>query len=277
MNPEELFRQNLKLIDHVVSGVCRRSGLHDEDAEDFASTVRIALMENGYAVLRGYEERSSLGTFLTIVVQRLLVRERRRTWGRWSSSAEAERLGDAAVLLEKLMLRDGRPLDEAVPIVRAVDPSLDVAGVRELAARLPARAPRPRLVALSDHHDVAASEPADARLREAEARKASARAGRAVRQTLATLPVEDRMLVRFRFGAGLSIADIARLLGVPQRPLYRRVESLLRQFRQALEREGLDAAAISDVISAAATEGVDFDLHGKSGAPEPTNRLEQRT
>ena len=270
MNVEELFRTNLGLIDRVIAGVCRRSGLRDADAEDFASTARLALMENEYAILRAHERGSSLASFLTIVVQRLLSAQRARMWGRWHPSAEAERLGDAAVLLEKLLVRDRRPLDESVPIVLAVHPSLDRASLRELAARLPQRAARPRLVALEeDAQDAVATDRADARADEAEARRTSTRAARIVRDALARLPLEDRMLVRLRFGASLSIADAARLLGVPQRPLYRRIEALLGQLRAALEREGISATAMQDVISTAASEGVDFGLYGKS---EPVGR-----
>jgi len=277
MSPEELFRANLKLVDRVVAGVCRRSGLRGADAEDFASAVTLALMENDYAILRAYEGRSSLVTFLTIVVQRLLAREWRRICGSWHSSAEAERLGDAAVLLEELLVRDGRSLDEAVPFVRAIDPSLDRAAVYELAARLPERVARARFVVLSEDDDFVASERADARASDAEARKTSERAGRVVRETLATLPVEDRMLIRFRFGADLSIAETARLLGVPQRPLYRRIEALLRQLRHALESAGLNAAMVAEVVSAAATDGVDFDLDGKSDRQRGSNQSESRS
>ena len=35
------------------------------------------------------------------------------------------------------------------------------------------------------------------------------------------------MLIRFRFGSSMSIADISRILRLPQRPLYRRLEALL--------------------------------------------------
>ncbi|MEA2328396.1 MAG: hypothetical protein QOE68_3355 [Thermoanaerobaculia bacterium] len=275
MNAEELFGANLNLVDRVIAGVSRRAGLRDADAEDFASIARLALMENDYAILRAYEGRSSLGTFLTIVVQRLLSRERARIWGRWHPSAEAERLGAAAVLLEKLLSRDGRSLDESAPLVRAVDPSIDARGVRVLAARLPPRSPRPRLVPMPDSEDdFAASDEADAPAHLADARRISKRAGQVVRDTLAKLSLEDRMLIRLRFGAELSIADAARLLGVPQRPLYRRIEALLRQLRDALERDGVGAALIADVISAAASEGVDFGLHGKSGESRHTKELE---
>jgi RNA polymerase sigma factor (sigma-70 family) len=277
MHPEELFAANLPLVDRVVAGVCRRAGLRDADAEDFASTVKIALMENDYAILRAWEQRSSLGTYLTIVAQRLLSRERTRMWGRWHASAEAERCGAASVLLEKLLLRDRRSLEEAIPIVRALEPSLDRRAVQDLASRLPARAPRPRLVSLpAAAEGLASSEQADARAREADARKLSERAARVVRETLAALPLEDRMLVRFHFGAGLSVADASRMLGVPQRPLYRRMEVLLRQLRDALEREGIGAAAVEDLVSAAAAETIDLGLHGKNGPARHTNGAEER-
>src|SRR6476659_2828016 len=133
MHPEELFTTNLPLVERVIAGVCRRAGLRDADAEDFASTAKLALIENDYAILRGYEGRAPLGAFLTVVVQRLLSREWIRLRGRWHPSAEAERGGPAAVLMEKLMVRDVRSIDEAVESARSVDPTLDRKSVRELA------------------------------------------------------------------------------------------------------------------------------------------------
>jgi RNA polymerase sigma factor for flagellar operon FliA len=267
MPAEELFRANLALVERVIAGVCRRAGLRDADAEDFASIARLALIENDYAILQGYEGRAPLGAFLTVVVQRLLARHWIQLRGRWHPSAEAQRMGPAAELLEKLIVRDGRSADEAVDILRTVDPSLDRKGVRDLAERLPVRFARPRLVPLPDDEPrFIATETADARAIEAEARRSSERAARAVRETLDALPLPDRMLIRFHFGAGLSIADASRLLGVPQRPLYRRIEALLRQLREALMREGVGAAVVEELISAGSTESFDFGLgSGKDG------------
>ena len=83
MHPEELFRDNLALVERVIDGVCRRAGLRDADAEDFASNAKLALIENDYAILRGYEGRAPLGAFLAVVVQRMLSREWMRLRGRW--------------------------------------------------------------------------------------------------------------------------------------------------------------------------------------------------
>lgn len=276
MSVEELFRANLALLERVIAGVCRRAGLRDADAEDFASTVRLALIENDYSILRGYEGRAPLGAFLAVVVQRLLSRHWIQLRGRWHPSAEAERSGPAAVLLEKLMVRDGRSADEAVDIVRAVDPSLDRKAVRDLAERLPVRTARPRLVPLPDDEPgFVAPETADSRANQADALRSSERAARVVRETLASLPIQDRMLIRFHFGAELSIADSARLLGVPQRPLYRRIEVLLRQLREALERGGLGSAVVEDLISTGGSESFDFGLkQGKNEAGRHTDAVE---
>jgi len=263
MHPEELFSTNLPLVERVIAGVCRRAGLRDADAEDFASTAKFALIENDYAILRGYEGRAPLGAFLTVVVQRLLSREWIRLRGRWHPSAEAERGGPAAILLEKLTMHDGRSLDEAIDIVRSVHPSLDRVAVRGLADRLPQRFPRPRLVSLSDDEQpFVAPDTADARANEAETRQVSARAAGVVRETIEALPLHDRMLIRLHFGGGMSIADAARVLGTAQRPLYRRIEALLRQLRQALEREGVGSAVVGDIISAGSSDLFDFGLWG---------------
>src|SRR4029079_15719426 len=107
----ELFRANLALIDRVIERVCAKNRLLGPDADDFASEVRLELMAGEYSVLRSWEGRSPLATFLTIVVQRLLINARVRERGRWHASHEAQRMGRAAVELERLVQGDGRSLD----------------------------------------------------------------------------------------------------------------------------------------------------------------------
>src|SRR3954466_2259533 len=124
MQLQDLFEANLGTIERVISIVCWRARLFGPDAEDFASEAKLALIENDYAVLAKYEGRSSLDTFLTVVIQRLLADSRTKAKGRWHASTEASRLGPAAVLVETLILRDGRSLDEAMPHIQATHPEL---------------------------------------------------------------------------------------------------------------------------------------------------------
>ena len=246
-----MFRAHLSLIDDVLNEVCRRAGLRHADAEDFASSVKLALIENDYAILRSWRGESSLGGYLITVVGRLLSDQRTRELGRWRPSAEAIRQGAAAVLLETLMRRDGRSFEEALPLVLAHDPSLTPDAVRAIAECLPRQAVRPRVVALDAEISIADRSPgnsADARVRAEASRDVAEGAVRVLRRVLGSFPAEDMAFLRKRFAQSMSIADIARVEGIPQRPLYRRQEALLARLRRALTEEGLDPQSLLALI-----------------------------
>jgi RNA polymerase sigma factor (sigma-70 family) len=269
MNPGDLFRANLPLIDRTIDRVCRRSRLFGPDAEDFASEVRIALMADDYSVLRKWEQRSSLATFLTVVVQRMLADRRVRAYGRWHTSAEAQRLGEAAIVLERLLRRDRRTVEEAIPLVRAIDPSLTRADIEALARRLPDRVDRPRPVDVEDvgEHVFVADDGADARAIGHERQRLSAEASRAIRQAMEEMPPEDRTILHFHYGASMTLADISRALRLPQRPLYRRIERLHDTLRKALIRSGIEETAIADLIGTPENE---MDFGWKNGGALPS-------
>ena len=254
MDAEVLFRANLRLIDDVIGRVCRRARLQDADAEDFASSVRVALIEDDYAILRKWEGRSSLAGYLTIVVRRLLHRHRDHELGRWYSSTEAVRSGPAALQLEILLHRDGRTLDEAVAIVRGRHPELAEKELRAIAERFPPRSARPRAVPIESVELFVSAERADERIEQQEAHRLAGLASRVVRETLGSWRDEDVMILRFRYGSSMSVADIARRLRLPQRPLYRRIEMLLESLSGALQAAGLDARVLGSLIGEASQE-----------------------
>jgi RNA polymerase sigma factor (sigma-70 family) len=261
VNAAQLFEANLGLIDRVIATICRRARLTGADAEDFASSVKIALMEDDYAILRRYGGRSSLAAYLAVVVQNFFLSQRVHVHGRWHPSREAERLGKAGVLLETLLHRERRSLDEALPLLRDVDSALTREQAVEMAARLPPRTVRPRVVELDDETPIAGGEHADVRVVDAERRRLSVETSRAIRETLAALPAEDAMIIRFRYGSGMSIADISRMLQLPQRPLYRRLESLIERLRAALEAAGLDSPDVTRLIGK--EHEMDFGLQSR--------------
>jgi RNA polymerase sigma factor (sigma-70 family) len=274
MDPESLFRANLSLIERVVSEVCRRARMRDVDMEDFMSTVRLALLEDDYQILRRWEGRASLAGYLSVVIRRLLCDQRVQEMGRWRPSSEARRLGNAAVLLEQLLYRDGWVLEEAVSLVCTVEPSLSRAEIVAMAARLPVHERRRRTLELVEVAEPVAADRADSGALAYDAQRIARRAGLAVRETMAQWPDEDVVILRLRYGASMSIADISRMLRLPQRPLYRRIESMLAALRQALTDADLDAATLSEVIGGA-VQDLDFGLDsGKNGPPGPSSNEE---
>jgi len=262
MKSRELFESSLSTIDSVIAAVCRRARLRGADAEDFASSVRVRLLENDCAILHRYEGRSSLAGYLTVVISRMLSDERIHSLGRWYPSSEATRLGPAAVLLEQLLLRDRRSIEEAVPIVIGTHPQVTRENVQRIAERLPQRIPRPRFVELDGEEPppIPAPQTADENARVAETRRLSERTSRVVRETLESFSDEDRTLIHLHYASSMSIADISRAMRLPQRPLYRRFERLLAEIRGALRAAGVDARSFQELITTALDEEMDFGL-----------------
>src|SRR5262245_56729873 len=70
---EQEFLAHLPFIERAAAYAARSNHLAAQDAEDFASCVKVKLLENDYAVLRKFQGRSSLRTFLSVVIQRELI------------------------------------------------------------------------------------------------------------------------------------------------------------------------------------------------------------
>ncbi|MEO6239519.1 MAG: hypothetical protein ABIQ52_21185 [Vicinamibacterales bacterium] len=95
------------LVRAIVCATARRSRLTESDREDFESFVWTRLIARNFHVLRSFGQRSSLRTYLTIVVRRMLLDYRDAKWGKWRPSADARRRGASAVAFERLVNRDG--------------------------------------------------------------------------------------------------------------------------------------------------------------------------
>jgi RNA polymerase sigma factor for flagellar operon FliA len=250
------FVRSLAAIEEVVAHVCRRQRCTPDEQEDFAALVRLKLLEKDCAVLREFAGRSSLRTYLGVVVERLFIDHRRSLWGIWRPSARARRLGPVAVRLDVLVHRDGVRLDEAVERLRrneGVDAS--EAELRALFAQLPAHAPRrmtgeEALADLQVSPETAVERPALAYERE---ERASALLG-ALRDALSSLPAEDALVIRLRFCEGLDVRRIADWLKLPPKPLYRRLERLLRGLRAELEARGFLRAELGALLGDEAVE-----------------------
>ena len=118
MNHQRLFTDNLELIERLVRISGRRHHLSPVEQQDFAGYVNLELLKDDCATLRKFQNRSSWWTYLATVVEKLALDFLIQRWGRWRPSAMAEKLGPVAVILDRLVHRDGHPLEEAMEILR---------------------------------------------------------------------------------------------------------------------------------------------------------------
>lgn len=257
MDARKLLEENLGLIDRVIRFTARRKRLDESDAEEFASIVKLRLIENDYAVIRKFRERSSFATFITIVVQNMLRDYRIHEWGKWHASAEAKRLGDLAVELEQLLHRDGRPLEEVVPLLRARYPDATRESLQALADRFPERRARRRMVDITEAESVPVAGATDEPLMVTERERTAQKLSSAMREAIGRLPPTDRLLLQLRFDSRMTVAQIARAQQIEQKLLYRRIEKLLRDLGADLVRAGIDPRDAADLIG---REGADLDF-----------------
>ena len=274
---ESLFLDNLPLVERLAGAIARRQGIRGAEVEDFVASVKLRLVEDDYAVLRKFRGESSLTTYLAVVIAMLAREQRVQQTGRWRPSAVARRLGAVAVRLEMLIHRDRCSFVQASQTLLSRGEAEDEGELRRLHRALPRRLPlRPDAAgpeALAGTPDLGS---ADDDLARAEAERRRQQVDAALARAVAQLPDEDRVIVRLRYWEGLTIADVARALGLQQRPLYRRLERCLRELRDRLEAGGMGPADVAALLDETLPQSDDDSGAGwQDGGARPSTMATQ--
>ena len=251
MDYQRLLLEHLALIDQIVRTTGRRRHLSREQ-EDFAGYVNLRLIEDDYAVLRRFQGRSSLRTYLIAVIERLSLDYCVERWGRWRPSAAAERLGPVAILLERLTHRDGHTLEEALEII-SIDHAAasSPAELRDIWAQLPPRLTTSE-VAEAAAATVSSDQTAEQNIEDAERQASIVRLERTLKAAFDTIPDRDRVMLALRYGQDLPIVEIARLTGVSVPTLHRRLDRTVKELKRELTAAGFDPREVSGLIGQSA-------------------------
>ncbi len=246
LTPEQLFLGHLKLVEEIVAYGCRRSRFSSQEAEDFRGEVMVKLIEGDYAVLRLFEERSEMRTYLATVINHLLLDYQNHIWTKWRRSAEAGRLGPIAERLERLIVRDGFSFSEACHKLWAEGVEMSEAELAEIKGKLPPRFIR-RFVAEDTIQAMADRElPPDKQLEQKERSALAVRVLRIVHREIQALPAEEKILVQMRLE--LKVADIARIRKLDQKALYRRLKKIYEKLEKALAKQGIRRKDIKELL-----------------------------
>jgi RNA polymerase sigma factor for flagellar operon FliA len=262
VNDEALFLAALPVIDDVTSRVCRRHHLSADEAEEFRSEVRMHFIDRNYEVLRKFEGRASLPTYVNVVVQRLFLDHRNQRWGRWRPSTDAQRLGPTAILLERMVTRDGFTTEQAIEMLRVNGGATIDAAMLAFCERLTARGPARRVVPEEDAANVPSAGPGpDTSVLRAEREFLAKRVLASLARARQALPPMDRLILKMRFEQRMRVADIARALHVEQRPLYRTFERIQTTIRARMTADGITKADIDALFE---NEGVTWMVESES-------------
>jgi RNA polymerase sigma factor (sigma-70 family) len=231
---KQLLLDHLDLIAQIVRTTGRRRHLSATEREEFGSFVNIRLIEDDYAILRKFQNRSTLWTYLAMVIERLSLDFCAEKWGRWRPSAMAERLGPVAVILERLVTRDSHTIEEALEIVRTNHKvGLSDGELRNIWDQLPVRT-RNTEVGEDAAATITSDDSSETAIDDADRQAHIERLQRALQAAFAQIAAQDRVLIALRFDQDLSIAEIAKLTGSSVPTLHRRLDKSVRQLRLAL-------------------------------------------
>ena len=254
-NACELLTANISLIRQLVHATSRRHRLAECERQDFESWMWVRLVDNDFHVIRRFQGRAAFATYLRVVLQRAVLDYRAAKWGKWRPSARARRLGPKAVALERLITRDGVSPEVAAAQLNVSESEL-----------LPRRTFRRHFTEPLDvTADVIAPQGTspDEGVWAAERRVAARALTEALARVLNSMPWSDRRLLGLRYGARLTVAQIARKLGEDPGSLYRKFVRLHATLRSRLEASGIRSADVSGLIGAS-----DVSVHGVFTASE---------
>jgi RNA polymerase sigma factor (sigma-70 family) len=282
MSAESTYLQEIDTIKRIAAFVARRAHVNADESEEFVQVACVRLWENDYSIIGKFEGRSSFTTYLTTVILRLFHQWRVEQWGKWRPSAEAKRLGDKAIVLERLLTRDGYTFAEAVKILTTRSGAeYSVEELEMLYVRLPVRTPRPMFVSEEVSPDALAVDgDAEERVAMSDREQSARQATEVMERVLLTLEADDRVILQMRFWDSRKVPDIARMLHLDQKKVYKRLDKLFAILRRALEGAGISKSEVESLLGRGDQDirlGILSDRENASFRPSnPTDGKESR-
>jgi DNA-directed RNA polymerase specialized sigma24 family protein len=235
---EQLIAEQRSHFGRVIQDLARRHHLAPQETAELQVVVDRALERNDYELLRAFDGRSTWETYLTTVVTRLFFEFQNELWGQWRPTPHASRLGAAAVLLEELVVRDGLAVADAFHVMRTTHRvDMPQARLEQLTSQL----------GLHNDHTRSANA-----TRESSAATLDVQA--ALRDAMALLSADDRLILAMRFGDGQPLTRIAKVMKVDPRPLQRRIDRATDVIRTSLRMQGIAADDVEALLEQAETE-----------------------
>lgn len=236
MTFDQLLEEQRPHVERVIHDLARRHYLASTEIEEFRDAVERAFERNDHELLRAFDGRSTWATYLSTVVTRQFVLFQAAMWGQWRPTAAAMRLGPAAMLLEELVVRDRFSLNDAVDWMRTTH-RVDL--------------PRHRLLQLAEQLGMPGAAGNRHAAPCAPEHAPSPELRNALRDALALVTPDDRLLLELKFRDRQPLTRIAAMLKIDARPLQRRIDTAKNVIGKSLLTQGIDPDAVEALLRSA--------------------------
>jgi RNA polymerase sigma factor (sigma-70 family) len=235
--PDQVLTEHLPKIRSIVHQLCAKIGMNPSDEADVLGVAQLALIENDYRKIRSCRDATLTHTFLEKILRNELIDTERKhnpAKKRFRPSTAAQQLGPVAEALEKYCWQ-GLHLEEAIAkitreLTAANQPVPSPAEFAAMVAPLRLRTPV-SVLATDPQTMVFASAAADA-----ESVLLHDELVTLLRTWKMGLNDEDRLLLQWYFLDVLTVAEIARIIGISDYRVRQRLavmDDLARTIKQA--------------------------------------------
>ncbi len=247
-DPVQFLTTSYQKVEALIRAACFRNRLKPDEAEEFASEVKLRLVENDYRILRVFTGKSSIETYLTTVIAntvRDLIRERD---GRWRPSEEAKRLGEVAERLEELIYRFHYPFHEAYQILTTnFGFNLSEKVARDIYFKLKVREGRPVAVSTEEEFHDERGTP-ETEMINAEHNQLEGRISTIINELRGQLSATDRLMLRMAFEDNLKLTVVAEQLQLSRGEVDRRIREILTLFKRGILQHGINFNEVRELI-----------------------------
>jgi RNA polymerase sigma factor (sigma-70 family) len=249
MDALKLFEEHIDHIKDVIRKRCQKySG---EDPDDLAQTIFLKLIEDDYRKVRAFQGKSSFTTYLYTVINHILLDYMRSKKGRWRPTERAKQLGEIAVMLEELVYRDERPLQEAICILtKNHQVSLTDTELQALYEQLPTHDAK-SVEDVSEEsllHIASQDSRPDEELENKKLASTLSKTAEVISAAKASLSAEDRLILKMHYENGVAISKIARILIKERSAVERRIQRILADFKERTLAAGINGQDVTDAL-----------------------------
>ncbi|HDP94806.1 MAG TPA: sigma-70 family RNA polymerase sigma factor [Candidatus Aminicenantes bacterium] len=220
--------------------------LENESLELF-NLVIDRIRKNDYAVIRRFDRRARFTTYLTTLIARQAVERIRRRKGRTRTRERAESLGRLGIRLFEKIVSQGLGVPDALrEMMHESLPGMTEQRLTQMANHILGQRSMPPTVIISMGEMPDCPEPSGVTPESAAFEKErQARITAAVSLLRSRLSGTEWLLLRLRFppdprSPARKASEIASLMGISRKAVYRRLDRLLPHCRTILRKAGID-------------------------------------
>lgn len=247
-DPVTFLTNSYQKVDTIIRAVCFSYRLKPDDAEDFASEVKLRLVEDDYRILRVFTGKSSIETYLTTVISNSLRNLLRDRNGRWRPSEEAKRSGKIAERIEELVYRFHYPFHEAYQILTTnFGFKQSEHEVRDIFCKLKPRDRRPVAVSCEeDIHDERGTP--EMQMAAAEQNLLEKKIEDIINEMRGELSSTDQLVLRMVFVDNLKLTVVAEQLRLTRNEVDLRLREILTDFKRGILDQGINFNDVRELI-----------------------------